>query len=162
MAAAECVGEHGARIERVLPGADVVHVGSTAVPGALTKGDLDLMVRVPADRFEKAADALRSVYSIHQPENWTATYASFLDPEAADPPVGVQLVVTESDDEALFEPFIAALREDPALLADYNALKRRLDGSDYETYTAAKSEFIERAMSKRAPGGHTRNQPRRP
>jgi GrpB-like predicted nucleotidyltransferase (UPF0157 family) len=138
---------HRARIARLLPKAELVHVGSTAVPGALTKGDVDLMVRVPADALEPAVRALASAYSVHQPENWTPTYASFIDPKATDPPVGVQLVVAGSKDEALFEPFVAALRGDPALLAEYNALKRRLDGSDYERYTREKGEFIERVMA---------------
>jgi GrpB-like predicted nucleotidyltransferase (UPF0157 family) len=141
------VRRHGARIARLLPGAEVTHVGSTAVPGALTKGDVDLMVRVAADELEAAARALSGAYAIHQPENWSPTFASFLDAEAGDPPVGVQLVAEGSKDEALFEPFLAALRDDPELLAEYNALKRRLDGSDYELYTRAKGEFIERVLA---------------
>ncbi len=145
------------RIARLVPEAETVHVGSTAVPGALTKGDVDLMVRVAADAFEAAVRALRSGYAVHQPENWTPTYASFVDPDATDPPVGVQLVVAGSKDEALFEPFVAALRDDPALLAEYNALKSRLDGSDYERYTREKGDFIERAMSRRRAGGLSGN-----
>jgi GrpB-like predicted nucleotidyltransferase (UPF0157 family) len=85
--------------------------------------------------------------------NWTPTYASFVDPAATDPPGGVQLVVVGSRDEALFEPFLDALRGDPALLDEYNALKRRLDGSDYERHTREKGDFIERAMSQRRADG---------
>jgi GrpB-like predicted nucleotidyltransferase (UPF0157 family) len=33
--------ETRAKLLKLLPGADVEHVGSTAVPGVLTKGDLD-------------------------------------------------------------------------------------------------------------------------
>jgi GrpB-like predicted nucleotidyltransferase (UPF0157 family) len=80
-----------------------------------------------------------------------------VDPAATDPPVGVQLVVAGSEDEALFEPFLDALRADPALLDEYNTLKRRLDGSDYEGYTREKGEFIERAMSRRPAGGLSGN-----
>jgi GrpB-like predicted nucleotidyltransferase (UPF0157 family) len=140
---------HRARIAGLTPGAEVVHVGSTALPGALTKGDLDLMVRVGAGGFEPAVRALGSAYSIHQPENWTPSFASFVDPQASDPPVGVQLVVAGSKEEAIFEPFLEALRDHPALLAEYNTLKRRLDGSDYELYTRVKGEFIERVLGER-------------
>jgi GrpB-like predicted nucleotidyltransferase (UPF0157 family) len=150
---------HRRRIARLLPGAEIVHVGSTAVPGALTKGDVDLMVRVPANAFEPAVRALGSAYSVHQPENWTPTYASFVDPESTDPPVGVQLVVAGSKDEALFEPFVAALRGDPALLAEYNALKRRLDGSDYERYTREKGDFIERVLASDESAAPRRSKP---
>jgi GrpB-like predicted nucleotidyltransferase (UPF0157 family) len=140
---------HTARIERLVPGAEVVHVGSIAVPGALTKGDVDLMVRVSGAAFGAAVRALRSAYTIHQPENWSPTFASFLDAEATDPPVGVQLVVAGSEAEALFEPFLEGPREDPELLAEYKSLKRRLDGSDYEPYTREKGEFIERVLGER-------------
>lgn len=140
------LSDHRARIARLVPEAEVVHVGATAIPGALTKGDLDLMARVPPEAFDAAASALRSAYSIHQPHNWTATYASFVDPEATDPPVGVQLVAAGSPEERIFEPFIALLRDDPALLDEYNALKRRLDGSDYASYTREKGEFVERVL----------------
>jgi GrpB-like predicted nucleotidyltransferase (UPF0157 family) len=131
-----------------VPDAKVTHVGSTAIPGALTKGDLDLLVRVPAGDFESSVRALRSAYAVHQPENWTATFASFVDPDAADPPVGVQLVVPGSDEESLFEPFIAALTRDPCLLDEYNALKTRLDGADYDRYTREKGEFVERVLKR--------------
>jgi GrpB-like predicted nucleotidyltransferase (UPF0157 family) len=144
-----CLRAQRVRIGRMLPGIEVVHVGATAVPGAVTKGDVDVMVRVPPAGFEAAVRALRSAYAIHQPENWTPTYASFVDPEAGEPPVGMQLVAAGSEDEAPFEPFLDALRADPALLAEYNALKRRLDGSDYELYTREKGEFIERVLAAR-------------
>jgi GrpB-like predicted nucleotidyltransferase (UPF0157 family) len=138
--------EHRERISKLLPDAEIAHVGSTAVPGALTKGDVDLLVRTSAAGFDQAVRALRATYAVHQPENWTATYASFVDPESTDPPVGVQLAVAGSDEDAFFGPFIDALTNDPELLARYNALKLELDGSDYERYTRAKGEFVERVL----------------
>ena len=141
-------GAHSARIADALPAAEIEHVGSTAIPGALTKGDLDLLVRVPAARFEAAVAALRDLYAIHQPENWTPTYASFADARSHDPPVGVQLTVAGSADDALFAPFRDALIADPELLAQYNALKRSLDGAEYERYTAAKGSFVERVLAR--------------
>ncbi len=141
--------EHRGRIVKLLPGAEIAHVGSTAVPGALTKGDVDLLVRTSTGDFDSAVRALRGLYAIHQPENWTATYASFVDSESTDPPVGVQLVVAGSDEDGFFEPFIAALTGDPQLLARYNALKLALDGSDYEHYTREKGKFVERVLHRR-------------
>jgi GrpB-like predicted nucleotidyltransferase (UPF0157 family) len=40
---------HRAHVLDLVPDAEVAHVGSTSIPGALTKGDLDLLVRVGAD-----------------------------------------------------------------------------------------------------------------
>jgi GrpB-like predicted nucleotidyltransferase (UPF0157 family) len=139
---------HRARIATALPAAAIEHVGSTAIPGALTKGDLDLLVRVSAERFAPAVEALRGLYAVHQPENWTPTYASFVDAGARDPPVGVQLAVAGSADDALFAPFRDALIADPGLLAQYNALKRSLDGADLAHYTTAKGAFVERVLAR--------------
>ncbi len=140
--------DHGGRIRQTLPEAEIEHVGSTAIADALTKGDVDLLVRVPGSRFATAAGRLGELYEIHQPGNWTPTLASFADPNAAEPPVGVQLVAAGSDDDWMFGAFRDALRSDPELLADYNTLKRRLDGLDYPEYTAAKGAFIERILER--------------
>jgi GrpB-like predicted nucleotidyltransferase (UPF0157 family) len=143
--------EHRRRVLELLPQAEVEHVGSTAIRGALTKGDLDLLVRVKPGDFDAAVAGLRSLYVVEQWENWTATFASFAYPQAADPPVGVQLAVAGSADEALFGPFRDALVADPALLAEYNALKLQHDGEDYERYTDVKAEFIKRVLASLGP-----------
>ena len=122
------------------------HVGATAVPGALTKGDVDLLVRVSGPDFPKAVEVLRRRYAIHQPHNWTPTLASFNAPDTAQLGVGIQLVVVGSDADGFFGPFRDALIDSPALLAEYNQLKLRLDGLDYERYTEQKGEFIERVL----------------
>lgn len=135
--------DHRDQVLRFVPDGEVEHVGATSVPDALTKGDLDVLVRVRSSEFSHAIAALRDVYEIHQPENWTATLASFTDPASNAPAVGVQLVVAGSASDALFGPFRDALIADPALLAEYNALKQRLDGHSYEHYTATKGAFVE-------------------
>ena len=138
--------DHRRRIARVLPDAELEHVGATSVPGALTKGDVDVLVRVSPERFEAAAQCLRRLYAVHQPHNWTPTLASFVDDEADGIPVGIQLVAAGSEDDAMFGAFRDALADDPALLAEYNDLKRRLDGEQYGPYTEIKGRFIERAL----------------
>jgi GrpB-like predicted nucleotidyltransferase (UPF0157 family) len=146
---------HRGKLRQRLPYARVDHVGSTSVPGALTKGDVDLLVRVDSERFDEAAARLREGYAVHQPENWTATYASFVDPSERTPPVGVQLVVAGSSEESLFIPFREALIADSELLSRYNELKARHDGESYELYTSLKGRFVEEvlaALAKRAEG----------
>ena len=138
--------QHRSAVLALVPGAQVEHVGATAVPGALTKGDVDLLVRVSEVEFPAAVEVLRRRYAIHQPHNWTPTLASFTVPDAAEPAVGIQLVVKASDADGLFAPFRDALISTPALLAEYNELKLRLDGLDYERYTEQKGKFIERVL----------------
>ena len=137
---------HRTRLRARLPEAEIEHVGSTSIPGALTKGDLDLLARVDAAEFDAAVRTVRGMYDVHQPENWTPTYASFVDPAAVDPPVGVQVAVRGSDDDLLFGPFREAMIADPALLDAYNRLKLERDGEDYARYTEAKGAFVEQVL----------------
>ena len=150
-AAQRAFEEHRSTILEAVPDSAVEHVGATAVPGAVTKGDLDLLVRVSAERFEGASDCLRRLCAVHQPHNWTPTLASYVDPESSDPPVGVQLVVAGSSDDAMFRRFRDALTADAGLAAEYDALKRRHDGQEYERYTEAKGEFIEQTLARLTP-----------
>lgn len=138
--------EHRRAVLALLPRADVEHVGATAVPGALTKGDVDLVVRVNEPDFPTAVEILSRRYAIHQPHNWTPTLASFKASEAADLGVGIQLVVEGSAADGFFGPFRDALINSPALLAEYNQLKQRMDGLDYERYTERKGAFVERVL----------------
>jgi GrpB-like predicted nucleotidyltransferase (UPF0157 family) len=137
------IARHRAQIETALPDADVEHIGSTAVPGALTKGDLDLLVRVAGDRFSDAVAALGAIYAVHQGENWTTRFASFKQVPEGGVPVGVQLVVAGGTDDRLFTEWRDRLSADPALLERYNDLKSSHAGDDPDTYIEAKASFIE-------------------
>jgi GrpB-like predicted nucleotidyltransferase (UPF0157 family) len=131
------------RVLAVLPGAVVEHIGATAIPGAWSKGDVDLLVRVSPEELDAAVAALRSLYDEHQLENWSATFASFAAPRA---PVGAQLVAAGSDDERDFLRFRERLTAEPELLAGYNELKLRHEGADEDAYRAAKAAFVRRVV----------------
>jgi GrpB-like predicted nucleotidyltransferase (UPF0157 family) len=139
--------EHARAIRELLPTAAVEHVGATAIPGALTKGDLDLLVRVDRAEFADAVSALRERYAIAQPENWNANYASFAHDGESPLPVGVQLVVKGTPDDLMFGRLRALLLARPELLEQLNALKRSFEGRDYESYTEAKGAFIEALLA---------------
>lgn len=82
--------------QALLPEATIEHVGGTAVPGLLTKGDFDSCIQVTEADFQTAMDILKEHYEINQPHNWTPTYASFKD---EDQDIGVQLCVQGSNDD---------------------------------------------------------------
>jgi GrpB-like predicted nucleotidyltransferase (UPF0157 family)/ribosomal protein S18 acetylase RimI-like enzyme len=134
------------RLGRLLPGAEVDHIGATAVPGALSKGDLDLMIRVPEPAFDDAVAALDSEYQRNHSEEWTPSLASFIEAPEVDLPVGVQLVVAGCIADRAFGGWRDRLRADSRLLADYNGFKTEHADDDYEQYTEAKGRFIERAI----------------
>jgi GrpB-like predicted nucleotidyltransferase (UPF0157 family) len=131
-----------AELEGMLPGARIEHVGSTAVPGSLTKGDLDICVIVEGTEFERANRALAARFEIHQPENWSATLASFTAPTEDGVDVGVQMVPAGSPDELHFVGWRDRLRADPDLRARYDELKRRHQTDGMAAYRAAKERLI--------------------
>lgn len=136
------------RLRRLLPVADIEHIGATAIAGALTKGDVDVCVRVAPAEFRAAADTLAAHFAIKQPENWTADFASFGDDTGFQLPVGVQLVARESEaDQFVFlrEYFIA----NPAALADYNRLKLRHAADGPEAYWQAKNALFAKILATR-------------
>lgn len=142
-AADPALAAHRDRILALLPGAEAEEMGATAIPGALTKGDLDLLVRVSEDEFPGAREALGRRYAVHQLENWSSTLASFKEEYSGTPHVGVQLVVAGSEDDRMLRGTRDALRARPELLESYNELKRASEGADPEEYWRAKTAFLD-------------------
>ena len=128
------------------PSADVRHIGATAIPGCVTKGDLDIVVRVAAADFLAADGALAGRYSRNVGSKRTACFASFEDAGTA-PHLGIQLTIAGGEDDD-FHLFAEALTRNPELVARYNALKRQFDGQPMDVYRAAKSEFVTTVLSR--------------
>lgn len=129
--------------------ADIRHVGATSVPGCLTKGDLDIVVRVTAADFAAADKALAACFGRNPGSARTDTFSAFEDAGQV-PHLGVQLVVVGSPFD-VFHLLAEALRSDGELLARYNALKSRFDGRPMIEYRAAKDAFIAEALRKLSP-----------
>lgn len=132
------------RLIRLLPtGSEIMHVGSTAIPGCLTRGNLDIMVRVDSDEFAEADRALASLFARSRPTD-RGMFAAFED-AGSTPHLSVQLVARGSAFD-VFERFRDRLNASPALLREYNALKREHDGGPLESYRNAKERFIIRTL----------------
>ena len=128
-------------LQKLVPWAEVHHVGSTAVPGSLTKGDLDIAVRVPADRF-KESDKLLSASFQRNPESEKNSGFSAFEDASKDPHLGIQLVAIGSVLDT-FHSWASKLRADDRLRTEYEQLKRQHEGMSMTVYRAAKSDFIE-------------------
>lgn len=136
-------------LRAVLPtGADIRHVGATAVLGCLTKGDLDIVVRIEADAFADADRVLAERFARNAGSKRTDTFAAFEEAHAV-PHLGIQLTVKGGADDC-FHLLTDALNEDPALVDAYNALKMRFNGQPMEAYREAKSAFIREVLARRA------------
>ena len=129
------------RFRNTLPErADCDHVGATSVPGALTKGDLDIAVRVSDEDFAAARDSLDETHTQNLKSVRNGCFAAY-EGDGFACPVGVQLVIRRSKLD-VFETYRRMLIDNPILLAAYNDLKQRFDGMPMDEYRAAKARFI--------------------
>ena len=125
----------------LLPDADIQHVGSTALPRGLTKGDLDIQVRVPAARFEASCDALAAHYSLNEGGFRGHGGRSFKDDHTT-PPMGVHVTVIDGACDFQWRFRDLMLRR-PDLCEAYDDIKRRFQGGDMDAYRVEKGRFFE-------------------
>jgi GrpB-like predicted nucleotidyltransferase (UPF0157 family) len=143
---AAAIAAHSKVIRKIVPcKVNIHHVGSTAVPGALTKGDLDLLVLVKPNDFPAAEAAIAAHYSRNEESDRSSVFASFKRDDA-DPPLGIQLTCDDELAQA-FLLFLERIRQAPALLKEYNELKQECEGLSVERYRQRKTEFIERVLA---------------
>jgi GrpB-like predicted nucleotidyltransferase (UPF0157 family) len=127
------------------PEVEIRHIGATAVPGCLTKGDVDLAVRVDQASFASVRAILDKHYAKNLESPRDDSFASYADDTGAIP-LGIQLVVRSSEHDT-FNRFLGRLKQSDVVLASYNALKRSLSGADMEIYRQAKADFIARTLA---------------
>lgn len=131
-----------ARIKKLIPNADIQHVGSTAIPNSLTKGDLDIQVRVLPEQFAKAVRALSVLYEENNGSVKTDEFRAFKDDTIA-PPLGVQLTVFHSEFD-FFWIFRDVLLQNDMYRKEYDQLKKKYEGEDMDAYREAKADFFEK------------------
>ena len=128
------------RVERDLEKAhiagEVLVTGPATMVGVLTKGDVDLHLRVAPDHFAGIIDRLSEIYRPTSLHAWAPTLAVF--DIAATRPTGLAATPVGSEHDHRFTWAWQRLREDHDLLEQYNALKLEHFGTDsYEERKAA-------------------------
>lgn len=135
---------HRSLLRGLLPAARIEHICS-AVPGSLTKGDLDIQVCELAGDFAAADAVLAQSYVRNVDSTRTPTFSSFKDDDTV-PPLGIQLTVAGGP-----ENFFGRLRDyliaRPEANESYNQLKIRFEGASMLEYRAAKSDFLEALLA---------------
>ena len=128
----------------LVEGSEIHHVGSTAVPGSLTKGDLDIQIRVTAELFETVRSRLRALYPVNEGGFRGADAISF-ECRDGDVPVGIHLTVIDGSSD-LQHRFRDRMLASTSLQQEYDELKRRFEGGSMRAYRDAKEEFVLRVM----------------
>lgn len=119
---------------------DIQHVGSSSILGALSKGDLDIQIRVSSENFEKIKEILNLNFKSKRQELWNEGFSIFGNEEKG---ISIDYMITTIDSSADdFYKVRDFLRKNPAMLARYNEVKKIYHGKNYSEYRIAKSEFF--------------------
>ena len=129
-----------ATLERLGVPGELELTGASSLPGALTKGDVDLHLRVAPSKFGAAVAALGRVYRRGSPQAWAETLAVFDVGPPVPRPTGIAVTPVGSVHDHRFRTTWQVLRHDPRLLERHNALKRAAYGTGH--YEEAKSAFF--------------------
>ena len=133
----ECTRDQAVTIE---------HVGASSIPGALTKGDLDIEVKTNRENFKRIKDSLQKKYIVKHPEIWTDNFAIFKSEDIL--PVDILLVVAGTPYDT-FTKTRDILQNTPILLKEYNQLKQKYQNETYEIYSSVKKEFYRKILKGR-------------
>jgi GrpB-like predicted nucleotidyltransferase (UPF0157 family) len=137
---ASVVSQFARDIAKLLPEAEIHHIGATSLPFGHTTGDVDVNLRVAGSMFPAAVRLLEQSYTIAQRENWTDCFASYSS-DAYALPLGIQVTLIGSPDD-----FLLALRDrmrsDAELLSQYDNCKLAAAPHGSIVYWQAKNEFL--------------------
>jgi len=139
--AKQLFAEERTKILGMCPGVLVEHVGSSAIPGALTLGDLDIQVRVSLESFAHCIAVLEGLYHKNRPELWTSEFALFHCKEHPVMPMSIVLTVIDSSFDDFYKTRDYFIQHGDAL-DEYNALKKQYEGKLQDEYRSAKMAFF--------------------
>ncbi|MEM6484887.1 MAG: GrpB family protein [Pseudomonadota bacterium] len=125
----------------LLPAAGVEHVGSTALPRGLTKGDLDIAVVVAPQEFLNAAERLSARFAPSAESEASDRFRHFEGHLGKDK-FSVLLITHGSIEHRKIIGWRDLLIANPHLKAEYEALKRAHQGGLMSGYRQAKEQFI--------------------
>jgi len=131
-------------ISTLLPFAKIEHIGSSAIPNVISKGDLDIYVEVKPEHFELTIAQLKTLNFIEKQNTLRTDELCMLESLNNDD-VAFQIVVTDSV-FTFFLTFRNKLMDSPALVNEYNQLKLECSHLDHDQYRAIKSNFISRVL----------------
>lgn len=132
-------------ISTLLPFAKIEHIGSSAIPNAISKGDLDIYIEVMPEQFEFAIEQLKTLNFIEK-QNTLRTHELCMLESLNNDDVAFQIVITDSI-FTFFLTFKNKLISSPKLVNEYNELKLQCSHLDADQYRTIKSDFINRVLN---------------
>ena len=133
-------------IESHLPMAKIEHIGSSSIKGAISKGDLDVLVVVEKTNFDDSLERIKSLGYIEKKNTLRTDSLCMLITDKYDYDVAIQLVVNGREQES-FVRFRNLLGARPLLLEEYNKLKMSSIDLTEDEYRLRKSKYIQKVLS---------------
>jgi len=134
-----------AEVARLVPHAIIEHIGASSIPGAISKGDLDICLLVPAQDHARSVEALEAAGYVAKAGTLRTPALCMLLSADTTMDVALQVVARGSEFE-FFLHFRDALRADPALVTQYNQLKQRFASDGMDRYRDEKARFIKAVL----------------
>lgn len=140
------IGELKRDVLAVLPNCEVEHIGSSAIHGAISKGDLDILVRVDKNSLSGSIQKIEQLgFTIKENTLRTDNLCMLVTSKYCGTDVAIQLIANGSEFEN-FVKFRDLLNSNPDLVKKYNCLKAACTGIPADEYRAKKSKFIESVL----------------
>ena len=137
--------EVAGQVRLLLPLARIEHIGASSIPGAVSKGDLDICVVVHPGDHAPAVQALQTAgYAVKDGTLRTPELCMLVSPRS-DLDTALQVVAAGSRFE-FFMQFRDALRAQPVLVERYNQLKTEFASAGEDLYREEKARFIEAVL----------------
>ena len=132
------------KICKILPSAKVEHIGSSSIPNAISKGDLDIYVEIKPELLESAIEQLKALNFSEKLNTLRKADLCMLESNNGDD-VAIQIVSSNSE-FTNFLTFRDRLINSPSLVTEYNLLKSTCSGLDQDRYRSIKSQFIQKVL----------------
>ena len=133
------------QIKVLLSQPSIEHIGSSAIPGAGSKGDSDILICVKEKEFDQTIQLLKGIKFQEKAHTLRTNDLCML--EAIDAQVDEALqLVTENSYFRNFMDFRDILRGQPRWVDAYNALTELSQDLDKDKYRKRKTQFIKRVL----------------
>lgn len=123
----------------------IIHIGASSIPGAISKGDLDVFVGVDKKDFKSSLVTIKNLGYVEKEGTLRTPQLCMLITDKYNHDVALQLVENGSE----FEDFLKLkklLSTKPSLLEEYNELKRSSSHLNEDEYRSKKSKWVESLM----------------
>lgn len=132
-------------VRAILPQARIEHIGSSAIPGSISKGDLDVFVGIDHSHFEDALNLLKTLGFYEKQGTFRSDQLCMLVTDKFNYDVAIQLVSNGSEFED-FLKFRDLLKSNNKFLREYNEVKLMAQSLDENEYRQKKNVFIEKIL----------------